>query len=255
MKRKDREMISRMKSNISKEDVEKIRKDNVAKRRVAKRTKVRKNLMVFGALILIALIAVGVVLIINNAGESSNKIDSPVAEEEQNIATVVTSKGDFKIELLPKSAPETVANFKKVAGEGHYDNSFFHRIIKGDSIECAMNENSGGRTGFDDTMPVENSGLRAEDYFISTVLQPGKDGEMKTGFFKIHKGTPMDSTQVGTVFAQVILGTEVVDQLFEGEVVKHEAENNYDIDPTEISFPANPDDVKIFSITFSSGIE
>ncbi len=254
MKRKDREMISKMNSNISKEDAEKIRKDNAAKKRVEKRTKVRKNLMVFGALILIALIAVGVVLIINNSGGTdSEDIIEPVVEK--NIATVVTSKGDFKIELLPKSAPETVANFKKVAGEGHYDNSFFHRIIKGDSIECAMNENSPGRTGFDDTMPVENSGLRAEDYFISTVLQPGKDGEMKTGFFKIHKGAPMDSTQVGTVFAQVILGTEVVDQLFEGEVVKHEAENNYDIDPTEISFPANPDDVKIFSITFSSKIE
>lgn len=250
MKRKDREMISKMKSNISKEDAEKIRKDNVAKKRVEKRTKVRKNLMVFGALILIALIAVGVILIINNAGGSdSTEIPKPVVEK--NIATIATSEGDIVLELLPGSAPETVENFKELAGDGHYNDSFFHRIVKGNSIECALNQNSPERIGFDDTMPVENSGVKAEEYFVSTILQPSKDGQMKKAFFRINKGVPDDLTQVGTVFGYVKLGIDVVDKILEAEVVKHEADNYFDVPEDEVSYPADTDAVKIFSITFS----
>jgi peptidyl-prolyl cis-trans isomerase B (cyclophilin B) len=40
-----------------------------------------------------------------------------------------TSKGDINLELFPKEAPGTVANFVKLVSEGFYDGLAFHRVI------------------------------------------------------------------------------------------------------------------------------
>ena len=40
-----------------------------------------------------------------------------------------TSKGNINLELFPKEAPGTVANFVKLATEGFYDGLAFHRVI------------------------------------------------------------------------------------------------------------------------------
>jgi cyclophilin family peptidyl-prolyl cis-trans isomerase len=44
--------------------------------------------------------------------------------------TLRTSEGPIEIELFDEEAPQTVANFKKLAGDGFYDGVIFHRIIK-----------------------------------------------------------------------------------------------------------------------------
>ncbi len=42
---------------------------------------------------------------------------------------LVTDKGAINLELFPKEAPKTVANFVKLATEGFYDGLAFHRVI------------------------------------------------------------------------------------------------------------------------------
>ncbi|HJW32041.1 MAG TPA: peptidylprolyl isomerase [Holophagaceae bacterium] len=42
---------------------------------------------------------------------------------------LVTDKGDINLELFPKEAPKTVANFVKLVSEGFYDGLAFHRVI------------------------------------------------------------------------------------------------------------------------------
>ena len=44
-------------------------------------------------------------------------------------ATFETNKGTIKAELYEKEAPETVANFEKLANSGYYDGVKFHRVI------------------------------------------------------------------------------------------------------------------------------
>lgn len=44
-------------------------------------------------------------------------------------ATIRTAKGDIKIELYGEAAPRTVANFIKLANDGFYDGTTFHRVI------------------------------------------------------------------------------------------------------------------------------
>lgn len=50
-------------------------------------------------------------------------------------ATIKTSKGDLTLEFWDDVAPKTVANFCKLAGEGFYDGTAFHRIIDGFMIQ------------------------------------------------------------------------------------------------------------------------
>ena len=50
-------------------------------------------------------------------------------------ATLVTSKGEMKIELWPDIAPGTVENFTKLANDGFYDGTCFHRIMAGFMIQ------------------------------------------------------------------------------------------------------------------------
>jgi peptidyl-prolyl cis-trans isomerase B (cyclophilin B) len=44
-------------------------------------------------------------------------------------ATLHTNHGPIEVELFDDDAPETVANFKKLAGDGFYDGTIFHRVI------------------------------------------------------------------------------------------------------------------------------
>jgi cyclophilin family peptidyl-prolyl cis-trans isomerase len=61
-------------------------------------------------------------------------------------ATMQTSEGAIGLELFDEDAPKTVANFKKLAGEGFYDGLIFHRVIKDFMIQggCPQGTGTGG---------------------------------------------------------------------------------------------------------------
>ncbi len=48
---------------------------------------------------------------------------------------IETTKGTIVVELLPKSAPKTVANFIHYVNNGFYDGTIFHRVIKNFMIQ------------------------------------------------------------------------------------------------------------------------
>ena len=43
-------------------------------------------------------------------------------------AIIKTEKGDMTVEFYDADAPNTVANFKKLAASGFYNNVIFHRV-------------------------------------------------------------------------------------------------------------------------------
>ena len=61
-------------------------------------------------------------------------------------ATMRTSEGDITLELFDEEAPKTVANFKKLAGQGFYDGLIFHRVIADFMIQggCPQGTGTGG---------------------------------------------------------------------------------------------------------------
>ena len=51
------------------------------------------------------------------------------------VAVIKTSVGEMIIEFWPDVAPKTVENFKKLATQGFYDGTAFHRIVRGFMIQ------------------------------------------------------------------------------------------------------------------------
>jgi peptidyl-prolyl cis-trans isomerase B (cyclophilin B) len=51
------------------------------------------------------------------------------------VALIQTTEGEMVVEFWPDVAPKTVENFKKLAKEGFYDGTAFHRIVKGFMIQ------------------------------------------------------------------------------------------------------------------------
>lgn len=51
------------------------------------------------------------------------------------LAILKTNKGEMRLEFWPDVAPGHVENFKKLAKQGFYDGTHFHRIVKGFMIQ------------------------------------------------------------------------------------------------------------------------
>lgn len=71
---------------------------------------------------------------------SSTKSTAVTKEEtkmdpKNEVAVLDTTYGKMVIEFFEKDAPKTVENFKKLAREGFYEGTAFHRIIKGFMIQ------------------------------------------------------------------------------------------------------------------------
>ncbi len=66
-------------------------------------------------------------------------------------AVIKTAYGDMTLAFWPDVAPQTVENFKKLAREGFYNGTAFHRIIKGFMIQGGCPNTRKGETGIPGT--------------------------------------------------------------------------------------------------------
>ena len=53
----------------------------------------------------------------------------------EEVAVIKTTEGEMTVKFWPDVALKTVENFKKLAREGFYDGTAFHRIVKGFMIQ------------------------------------------------------------------------------------------------------------------------
>jgi len=68
-------------------------------------------------------------------GTSIMAADLPASADTDQVAVVETKFGKIVIEFYDKDAPKTVANFIKLAKEGYYNGTTFHRVIPGFMIQ------------------------------------------------------------------------------------------------------------------------
>lgn len=130
-------------------------------------------------------------------------------------ATIETDKGNIVLELFPKEAPGTVANFIKLANDGFYDGLTFHRVISNFVIQGGCPEGNGtGGPGYTIKCETEGNPHKHGTGTLS-MAHAGKD----TGgsqFFITHSPQPhLDG--VHTVFGQVISGMDVVNKIQAGD--------------------------------------
>ena len=125
-------------------------------------------------------------------------------------ATMTTSEGPITIELFDEDAPKTVANFKKLAGDGFYDGLIFHRVIRDFMIQGGCPEGTG--TG--------GPGYQFEDEFndhkiVRGALAMANAGPNTNGsqFFIVTADEAGWLDGKHTVFGKVTSGMDVVDAI------------------------------------------
>ncbi|MCA8954979.1 MAG: peptidylprolyl isomerase, partial [Planctomycetes bacterium] len=63
------------------------------------------------------------------------KVDVEKLDLAKTRVTLVTDKGEMVLKFYPEKAPKTVANFVKLAKDGFYNGTTFHRVISGFMIQ------------------------------------------------------------------------------------------------------------------------
>jgi len=129
--------------------------------------------------------------------------------------TLHTSKGVITLEMMEADAPNTVANFVKLAKEGFYDGTKFHRVIKGFMIQ------GGDPLTKDDAQMARwgtgGPGYQFEDEIhLNNMNQPGTISMANSGpdtngsqfFINVADNSFLDDKH--TVFGKVTGGLEVV---------------------------------------------
>jgi peptidyl-prolyl cis-trans isomerase B (cyclophilin B) len=143
-------------------------------------------------------------------------------------ATIETTKGTIVIELFEKEAPNTVANFEKLAAKGFYDGVKFHRVISNFMIQGGDPTGTGtGGPGYEIECEIHPSRKHTKGSLSMAhkgqCRHDGATGQKLGGrctggsqFFITHTATPhLDG--VHTVFGQVSSGQDVVDKIAGGD--------------------------------------
>jgi len=130
------------------------------------------------------------------------------------IATIKTEKGDVKVELLAKEAPETVNNFVFLAKDGFYNGVTFYRVVadKDGQIHLAQagDPTGTGSGGPGYTLPVEQT-TAPFSAGVLAMAKPNEAGTPNNGsqFFITLKDEPTFDGKY-TVFGRVVSGLDVL---------------------------------------------
>lgn len=134
-------------------------------------------------------------------------------------AEIHTAKGVMKIEFFEKDAPNTVANFLKLAKSGFYDGVTFHRVLPDFVIQGGDPTGTGaGGPGY-----KINCELTGENqYHDRGVLSMAHAGRNTGGsqFFICHsRNNTAHLDRVHTCFGKVYEGLDVIDDIRQGDVM------------------------------------
>ncbi len=137
----------------------------------------------------------------------------------------VADFGNIEFDLYPELAPETVANFSKLAEEGFYAGTTFHRVIPGFMIQGG-DPNSKNQDPRDDGQGGPGYGIPDEFSAAShlrgivSMANSGRPNSGGSQFF-IAQGDVRELDGQHTIFGRVSAGMDVVDAIASVEVDKH----------------------------------
>jgi len=138
--------------------------------------------------------------------------------DAKEVAVLKTSEGEMVLEFWPDVAPGHVENFKKLAKQGFYDGTCFHRVIKGFMIQ-------GGDPNSKDESKKGSWGMGGPGYQIKAEFntKPHVRGVLSMArstnpdsagsqFFICH-GDPRFLDNQYTAFGKLIKGDDVLEKI------------------------------------------
>jgi peptidyl-prolyl cis-trans isomerase B (cyclophilin B) len=133
-------------------------------------------------------------------------------------AVVTTTAGSFVIDLRPDLAPNHVGYFMKLAGEGAYANTLFHRVVRngiiqgGDPLSRDAAKKAQYGSGGLGVLKAEHSAEPFTRGAVGAALRPGQPDSGGAQFFVCVTDQPALAGQF-TVFGRVSDGLDVVQQI------------------------------------------
>jgi cyclophilin family peptidyl-prolyl cis-trans isomerase len=157
----------------------------------------------------------------DTAPAAAAKPAAPAAQPKTATSTVlvqvVTSMGNFTLELNAERAPLTVAHFLKYVDQGHYTGTIFHRVIPNFVIQ------GGGFDSDNKLVPApakvvneSGNGLTNERGTVGMARTQDPHGSDAQFYINLYDNADLDpnKTRWGyAVFGKVVQGMDVVDRI------------------------------------------
>lgn len=135
-------------------------------------------------------------------------------------AEIHTEKGIMKVNFYEEDAPNTVANFVKLAKEGFYDGLTFHRVIPNFVIQGGCPDGNGaGGPGYSIKCELDGN----NQYHDRGVLSMAHAGRNTGGsqFFVCHsRANTQHLDRNHTCFGRVYEGLDVIDDIRAGDIIE-----------------------------------
>ena len=216
--------------------------------------------------IIIELIAILVVIVL--IGVVGFGYYKKATENKQNpmVTMEVKDLGTIKLELYPDKAPNTVANFIKLANNGFYDGLTYHRIVKDFMVQGGDKEGTGsGSPTLGDLKGEENDekysikgefvqngfnkndirfekgviAMARSDYSSMGMTEEGYNSAGSQFFIMTKENTGLNGLY--TAIGRVTEGMDVVHKIEEIEVkAKDDEVKDSSSSTSEVSTPVNP---------------
>jgi peptidyl-prolyl cis-trans isomerase B (cyclophilin B) len=150
------------------------------------------------------------------AGEK--KEEKTAMSTSNEVAVIKTNEGEMVVQFWTDAAPKTIENFKKLARQGFYDGTTFHRIVKGfmiqggdpNSKDPAKESTYGaGDPGY--TIKAEFNDHSHDRGVISMARGPNPDSAGSQFFICLAPVRRLDGQY--TTFGKLIKGADVLEKI------------------------------------------
>ena len=157
-------------------------------------------------------------------GCGKKEYDNPV------VTMNIKNYGTIKIELYPKYAPNTVANFVNLVEEGFYNNNSFHRLVPGFVLQGGdPNGNGTGGPGYSIKGEFKENGYTKNTLKHTTgIISMARSSEPNSAgsqFFIVLADSQMVSNSLDNkyaAFGKVIEGMDIIKNIEDNERVENE---------------------------------
>src|SRR5438876_10085349 len=146
------------------------------------------------------------------------KEDKKTMNSSNEVAVIKTSDGEMVVQFWADAAPNTIDNFKKLARQGFFDGTIFHRIVKGFMIQGGdpnskdpAKENSYGEGGPGYNIKAEFNDHPHDPGVISMARSADPDSAGSQFFICLAPIHRLDHQY--TTFGKLIKGEDVLEKI------------------------------------------
>lgn len=134
-------------------------------------------------------------------------------------AIIKTEKGDMTVDFYDKDAPNTVANFLKLAKEGFYNGVTFHRVLPNFVIQGGDPTGTGaGGPGYKIKCELDGEN-QYHDRGVLSMAHAGRDTGGSQFFICHSRDQTAHLDRNHTCFGKVLENVDLVDSIRQGDKI------------------------------------